>query len=154
MINSMKVLRAGLLVGTLDILAACIQYTLNTRQEPSAVLRFIASGVFGTDAFSGSSLMVVAGIIFHYIIALGFSYLFFMIYPKLNALFRNNILSGIFYGIFIWCVMSFIIVPLSNTPALPFSYSGVIISILILICCIGIPLALIAGRIQRQGNPG
>lgn len=46
------IIYAGLLTGTLDILAACIQYYLSTRRDPAMVMRFIASGVFGDRAYS------------------------------------------------------------------------------------------------------
>jgi hypothetical protein len=144
--NFKEIIKAGLLVGTLDILAACIQFFINTHKEPSVVFKFIASGVFGTAAFSGGTPMIIAGLAFHYVIALAFTFVFFAIYPKLHSFLRNKILTGIFYGAFIWSIMKFVVLPLSRIPSQPFTYSGAAIAMAILIMCIGIPLALMASK--------
>jgi hypothetical protein len=68
--NFSKILKAGLIVGTLDILAAFIQYAIKTGKNPTVVLKFIASGVFGKEAFNGGTMMNVYGLIFHFVIAL------------------------------------------------------------------------------------
>jgi len=63
----------------------------------------------------------------------------------LRILSRNRILTGIAYGIFIWCIMNFLVLPLSNIPS-PITYkvSKVIKATLILIVMIGLPLSFIA----------
>ncbi len=147
--NINQILKAGLLVGTLDILAACLQFFINTNKEPSVVFKFIASGVFGTKAFSGGVPMVIAGLIFHYIIALGFTFIFFFLYPKMRLVIKNSILTGVLYGAFVWLVMKFIVLPLSSTPPQPFTYTGSVIAMVILIVCIGIPLSVIAAKLHR-----
>lgn len=136
-------------MGTLDILAACLQFFINTNKEPSVVFKFIASGVFGTKAFSGGVPMVIAGLIFHYIIALGFTFIFFFLYPKMRLVIKNSILTGVLYGAFVWLVMKFIVLPLSSTPPQPFTYTGSVIAMVILIVCIGIPLSVIAAKLHR-----
>ena len=65
--------KAGLLAGLLDIAAALIQYAANGGKTPSIVFKFIASGVFGRKAFAGGTAMIVAGFIFHLLIALSFA---------------------------------------------------------------------------------
>jgi uncharacterized membrane protein YagU involved in acid resistance len=147
--NISHILKAGLLVGTLDILAACLNFFINTNKEPSVVFKFIASGVFGTKAFSGGTSMIIAGLVFHYIIAIGFTFLFFLLYPKIRSLINNSIVIGILYGAFVWSVMKFIVVPLSSTPPQPFTYYGAAIAMGILIICIGIPLSIIASKSHR-----
>ncbi|SKB46382.1 hypothetical protein [Daejeonella lutea] len=144
--NLNQILKAGLLVGTLDILAACLQFILNTRKEPSAVFKFIASGVFGARAFSGGYVMAFAGLIFHYLIALAFTVLFFFLYPKMHSLIKNNVLILMIYGTFVWLIMKFLIIPLSNTPSQQSTYLGAATSVTILIICVGIPLSIIAER--------
>ncbi|MES3018760.1 MAG: hypothetical protein V4721_13320 [Bacteroidota bacterium] len=152
MVAKLKILQAGFLVGTLDILAACLQYYLNTNKEPSGVFKFIASGIFGIKAFSGGVPMIIAGLIFHYIIALGFTFIFFILYPKIRLVIKNNIFIGITYGIFVWLVMKFLVIPVSNTPPQPFKFTSAAIAMSILIVCIGIPLSFIAARRSRAKN--
>lgn len=137
---------AGLLVGTLDIAAACIHYYLKTHKNPVAVLEFIASGAFGNVAFNGDTFFVAAGFAFHYFIAIIFSLLFFLITAKFPVILQFKIPAGIAYGIFIWLVMNKIVLPFSQIPSTPTNTVNIVISMLILIVCIGIPLAFLAGK--------
>jgi hypothetical protein len=56
------------------------------------------------------------------------------------------IISGIVYGIFVWAVMNFMVVPMTKISQRPFDFIQSGIQALILICMIGIPLSLIAHR--------
>ncbi|HEY2727215.1 MAG TPA: hypothetical protein VGI61_08585, partial [Parafilimonas sp.] len=71
-----------LLAGTLDILAAFADYYIATRRGPEGVLRFIASGVFGKDAFTGASLMIWLGLFFHFVIAFALTIFFSLFIQK------------------------------------------------------------------------
>ena len=139
-----KALRAGLIVGTLDILAAFIQYYISTKKNPLVVLKFIASGVFGKEAFEAGNIMIVWGLLFHLFIATCFSIFFFWLVAQVPIILRQKLITGILYGIFVWCVMQFLVLPLANTPKGPLNPQKALIAIVILIVCIGIPLAYMA----------
>ena len=57
---------------------------------------------------------------------------------------------AILYGIFIWIVMNLIVVPLSRVPHRTVTLSNVVINLIILIVCVGIPLSFIAGQQPEQ----
>ncbi len=147
---SARVIKAGLIVGTLDILAAFIHYLIKTGQNPVVILKFIASGVFGKEAFTAGNIMFFWGLIFHFVIAFSFTLFFFWIFPKIPALSKNRILTGIIYGIFIWVVMQLLVVPLSRTPKQPFNFTNAVINVIILIVCIGIPLSFMANNVNGK----
>lgn len=107
---------------------------------------FVASGVFGKEAFTGGVLMSVCGLLFHFLIAFIFTTFFFFIYPRLKFLSFNVILTALLYGVFVWIIMNRIVLPLSNTPVIPFTWMGAAIAAGILTLCIGLPLAIIAKR--------
>ncbi|MGC3943612.1 MAG: hypothetical protein QM762_03585 [Chryseolinea sp.] len=136
---------AWLMVGTLDITAAVIQTLINGR-NPLMMLKFIASGVFGSEALAGGNGYAVMGLLFHYIIAGIWTWLFFLLYPRLRFLQENVWVTTVVYGLFVWFVMNRIVLPLSNTPSIPFTVRGALISATILILAIGMPLALMARR--------
>ncbi|MEJ1240855.1 hypothetical protein WBG78_22105 [Chryseolinea sp. T2] len=136
---------AWLIVGTLDITAAVIQTLINGR-NPLMMLKFIASGVFGSDALAGGNGYAVLGLLFHYMIAGIWTWLFFQLYPRLRFLQENVWVTTIVYGLFVWFVMNRIVLPLSNTPSIPFTVKGALISATILIFAIGMPLAMMARR--------
>lgn len=143
------VLKSTLLVGTLDILAAAIQYYLKTGNGPAPVLKFIASGVFGPEAFSEGGAMIFYGLLFHYMIAFSFTLFFFVISLIFPAILKATILTGIVYGVFVWIIMNLLVVPLSNTPEADFQWLNAGIAMLILIVCVGLPLSFIASRSAR-----
>jgi hypothetical protein len=137
------VLFTGLLVSSLDILAAFIDYYIATGRGPAGVLKFIASGVLGRKAFSGGTGVILLGLLFHFIIAFSFTVLFYWLYTRIKFLSVNRILTGILYGIFIWLIMNLLVLPLSNAPHLAMKTQRVVKAILILICMIGLPLSFI-----------
>jgi hypothetical protein len=138
-----KSIKAGLIVGSLDITAACIQYYIKTGKGPAGVLKFVASGIFGKQAFIEGISMPAAGLLFHFIVAFCFTFFFFWLTNKIPALLKTRVLTGICYGIFVWTVMNKIVLPLSNTPPIPFKLINAAIAASILILCIGIPLAFL-----------
>lgn len=147
-----KIIKAGLIVGTLDICAASTQYFIRTGKGPDGILKFVASGVFGKAAATGGVMMSIAGLLFHYIIAFSFTLFFFWLYPKIYKLLHNRIVIGILYGAFIWTVMNLVVVPLSNTQKSPMVLTRAITAMAILIVCIGIPLSFLAGRRSAENK--
>jgi hypothetical protein len=146
----LSVLKAGILVGSFDILAAFLLVLIKTgKLQVFNILKFIASGIFGKDASAGGLKIVIAGLILHYTIAFLFTLLFFWLYPKMNLGSKNKWITGIVYGVLIWFVMNRVVLPLSNVIHRPFSLSNALINVGILIICIGIPLSLRARRFYR-----
>jgi hypothetical protein len=136
----------ALLAGTLNFFSAIIQYYIETGKEPTPVLRYIASGIFGKEAFEGGMLMLIWGIVFHFMIAFLFSAFFFLIYPKVYSWLKNKFIVGVCYGLFTWTVMNMVVVPLSYINKYPSDVKQAMIAALILIFFIGFPVALIAHR--------
>lgn len=110
------------------------------------VLKYIASALFGKEAFSSGVTMSIVGLLLHYTIAFSFTVFFFWIYPKLKFLSINIFLTAVLYGLFVWTIMNQVVVPLSKIPERPFSWSGAAQAAAILIVCIGLPLTVIAKR--------
>ena len=140
-----NILLTALLVGTLDLTAAIIQFKLTGGDNPLQILRFIASGVFGSAAFGGGLSMVVWGLLLHYFIATGWTAAYFVIYPLLS---RSSypLLPGMVYGVVIWLCMNLVVVPLSHTPPLPPDLLQNVTGILILILFVGLPISIIFHR--------
>jgi uncharacterized membrane protein YagU involved in acid resistance len=139
------ILFAGLLTGTLDILAAIIQTYLHGG-NPVKMFQYIASGVFGEKSFAGGLTYAFYGLAFHYAIAFAWTIFFFLIYPKMKFLRRNRLLAGMGYGAFIWIIMNLAVLPLSNVPQSPFHFPRAVTGMLILMAAIGLPLSYLASR--------
>jgi hypothetical protein len=140
---------AGLIAGTLDITAACITSTLRGG-SPARVLRYVAGGLLGPDAFNGGWGTAALGLLLHFLIATSWAAIYYAASRKLKVLIERPILCGLLYGIIpVWCVMNLVVIPLSALPKPTFTTSGVLIGATILMFCIGLPIALVVRRFSK-----
>ena len=144
------ILLTGLLAGTLDALAAIINYYVATGKNPTIIFIYIASGVVGKQVYSYGQSIALLGLFFHYCFAIIFSAFYFLMYPKLKFLHWNKINSAILYGIFVWIVMNLAVVPLTITHTLTFHIMKALLAVAILIICIGIPISFIASSFYNK----
>jgi hypothetical protein len=106
------------------------------------LFQYIASAVFGPVAFEGGRRMVVLGLFFHFIVALGWVGLYFVIHPWIAG--WGMFADAVVYGLFVWCMMNLVVVPFSKAVPRPLTFAFVSINILILIVTIGLPCAYAA----------
>lgn len=145
-----NILFAGFITGTLDGLAAMI---LNYKVNPGLIFKFIASGAFGAPAFAGGAEIIIAGVIFHYVIAFLFSAVFFLLYPFFYNGLRNKYFVAIIYGVTAWLIMNLGVVPLSKITTKPgyhIPVSTALIGMLTLVICVGLPVVFIADRENKK----
>jgi hypothetical protein len=149
--KSITILLTCLLTGTLDAIAAIL---ISYKIPPAVIFKFIASGWFGRPAMSGGTGMVLWGLIFHYLIATIFSVLFFQLYPEIIRILKNKYFTGIVYGLLIWVVMNYVVLPFTNIPHGHghINTISLIKGIAALIICVGVPIALMADNFYK--NPG
>ncbi len=137
------ILAAWLIAGTLDISSAIINFLITSKSSLLGLFQYIASGVFGSSAFNGGLSMALAGLVFHYFIALSWTVIYFFLYPHLKFLKFNKIISGFGYGIFIWIIMNKVVLKLSKVPRINFSLLHDVLGVLYLMFCIGLPVSII-----------
>jgi len=142
-----NILTAGLIAGTLDILAVIF---LLAGGNAIGVFKGIASGVFGKTALEGGSGMVAWGALFHYVIAMSWTTAYFLLYPKLPFLKRNKWLNAAAYGVIVWSLMNLVVLPLSNVGSRTLTLLGALENMLILMVCIGLPVSLLADQFYRR----
>ena len=142
------ILKAGLIAGTMDILAAFIKFMIEGNKNVELILKYIASGVLGKTAMRGGAGTAAFGLLLHFVIAFIFTIILFWLYGQLKLVRFNPVLIGFLYGIFTWLVMNLLVVPYSKVPRAPgpFNWTQAVIGALILIACIGIPVSLIARK--------
>lgn len=140
-LNFKLILKATILAGTLDIIAAFLNFYFKTGKNVGIVLKYIASAILGDEAYKGGILVNLLGLFLHYIIAFLFTLFFAIIYPKILKWLSQTLLIAIIYGIFVWIVMNLLIVPSTSAAEIPFTWSAGLTNCMILIACIGYPLA-------------
>ena len=142
-----SITKAGLIAGTLDICAAMLSVYIRNGIGPEPIFRYIARAAFGDAARTGGTEYIIAGILFHYLIAFGFTILFFLVYPKIKRWVSPNIvIAGLIYGVIVWCIMNLVVVPSTFIGMTKFSFASVTREMLILMCCIGLPVALLSKK--------
>ena len=138
-------LTGWLVAGTLDILyAICFSY-LRSGVAPSRVLHSVAAGAFGAAAYQGGTPMAVAGLGFHYLNALLITVAFFAAAAVAPRLRRRPVLTGVVYGVFVYLVMNFVVIPLSRIGVFPSPPPAIwVTGVLVHMFFIGVPIALAA----------
>jgi len=144
-------LTAGLIAGILDITAACIHAYLRNGTTPEQILRGIAGGAFGKEAAANGNMMIVWGLLFHFLIAISFTFFFFLMAKTIPSLVRYPIISAIIYGAFVWTFMRYVVLNyISTIPIKPIvgqeKIINAIIGAVILMICIGLPNSILAKR--------
>ena len=136
----------ALLTGTLDLIAAMI---INYPATPFQIFRYIASGLFGKEAYQGNS-MILWGAFFHYTIAAVFSLGFFELHVKFRMFIKNIYILAVIYGLMIWVIMYFAVLPLTNIPKMPehlhINWLSIIKNVAALIICLGLPISFLSER--------
>lgn len=140
---------AGLVAGNLDAIAGVVAYYFYFGLNPIQVLQFIASGVYGPGAIGGGASMIVAGIAFHFLIALAGASIYFLAYPRIRWLAKYEQSAGLLYGLGIWFVMNLLVLPQSNIPKSPFDGGLAAVGIAWHMVLVGLPIAIITGRHYR-----
>jgi hypothetical protein len=141
------------IVGALDITYAITFSYFRSGTSPQRLLQSVAAGWFGRDAaFAGGWTTAAAGLAFHFFIAFTITAIFFFAASRLPALVRNPAITGPLYGIGVYCVMNWVVIPLSRIGPRPFPPMSVFISgVLVHMFLIGLPIALGARRALPAG---
>src|SRR6185369_1854058 len=108
-------LTAGLVAGSLDITAACIHAYVRNGTTPEQILRGIAGGAFGKEAAANGNMMIVYGLLFHFLIAISFTFFFFFLARMMPSLVKYPIPIAILYGAFVWLFMRYVVLNYIST---------------------------------------
>jgi hypothetical protein len=135
---------AGLVAGTIDIGAAC---TIN-QVGPVPILRFIASGLLGTP-LAHEPWVYCLGMVLQWLMSIIIAAIFVSAAAKVPALLRRWVAAGIAYGVVVYFVMTFVVVPLSRAKSGHVSWTSFAENLLAMIV-FGLIVAYIAQRMQRK----
>lgn len=107
------ILTGWLLCGVLDITAACIQSWIQAGRTPAAVLKGVASALWGRAALDGGAGMATIGLIMHFTVALTATLVFY-VFSRRVAFLRTAplLLVGPLYGVVVFAAMNYGTLPL------------------------------------------
>lgn len=134
----------GLAIGVLDGLAACASNWL-AGGTAKGVWIYVSSALIGYEtAKLYDWKAALLGLLMHFGIAFSVATVYYLVSRNIPFLTRNALISGPLFGILVHLAMTFLIVPLTRVPPIPFSASGFVKQLLIHIFFVGLPPALIA----------
>ena len=147
------ILTAGLIVGVLDISSAFI-LAYPKGVGPIGVLQGVAAGLVGREAaITGGPATAGLGLAIHFFIAFVVSSVFYIASRKLIFLRQHAVISGLLYGVVIYCFMYWIVMPLAYPIVHP-SISRDVTAVCVHMLLIGLPISLIVRRFpQPRSSP-
>ena len=133
-----------LAVGILDIIDAFVFFGLRSGVSPVRILQSIAAGLLGRASFSGGWRTAVLGLALHFFIAFVVVLVYLLASRRLPILTRDYIACGLAYGVLVYLVMNFVVLPLSAAGG--GARPGVVVlnGVLIHMFGVGLPAALAA----------
>jgi uncharacterized membrane protein YagU involved in acid resistance len=144
----------GIAAGTLDLIYICTLYAFKG-VSPVRILQSIAAGWLGRDAaVAGGSASALLGLFSHFGIALVMAYAYYAVSRHQKVLIEHPVGYGALYGLLLYAVMTYIVVPLSaaggtTPPAWQWVNLAHIAAHVVLV---GITCAL-AARLALRGTP-
>ena len=137
------VILGTIVVGTLDILDALIFFGLRGAR-PVRIFQAIAAGLLGRKAFQGGIPAAVLGGVLHFFIAFVIVAAYFLASRRAPLLIRYAVPFGLLYGVAVYVVMNYVVIPLSAATQGAFSIPVFVNGILIHLLGVGLPAALFA----------
>ncbi|HZW90955.1 MAG TPA: hypothetical protein VFF12_17890 [Myxococcaceae bacterium] len=138
------IVAGGLAAALLDAMDALVAYKLAYGMSPLVIYQFVASGLLGKAAYSGGATAALLGLGVHFLVAFSAATVFVLASERLPALRRGAVGWGLAFGVAVFAVMSFVVIPLSrigaSVPPLLLVVNGVLGHALL----VGLPIALAA----------
>jgi uncharacterized membrane protein YagU involved in acid resistance len=144
------VVAGGLVAGTLDIAYACIFWGLKASVPVQRILQSVAAGLLGEASFEDGGATAALGLGLHYSIALSMSVAYYVVARRWPLLRHRPLLVGAGYGLLLYGIMNFVVVPLSAAGPGSKDPLWIMLSVAVHALLIGVPIALFARRALQE----
>jgi uncharacterized membrane protein YagU involved in acid resistance len=99
----------GIIAATIDIGAA----SLISGRSPAFIMQAIAGGLLGKATFSGGAATVILGAALQELMGVLIAAIYVVLSKTVAGLLRRWVTSGLVYGVIVFFVMNYVVVPLS-----------------------------------------
>lgn len=106
---SRAIVWGGLVAGTIDIGAAAVII----QRSPVFVMKIVAGGLLGRSAFEAGGAVAALGMVLQWAMSILIAAIFVLAARRLPALRRRWVVGGLAYGVVVYFVMNYVVVPLS-----------------------------------------
>jgi hypothetical protein len=144
--TSAALIGGTLVAGSCDITFAILFWWFRAGVAPTRVLQSVAAGLIGrTAAISGGTKTALLGLFLHYFIAFCIVLVYWLAAKVLPILRRHAVILGSIYGLGVYFVMNYVVIPLSAIHKRgPFNMLSFVLSLIVHAFLIGLPAALFA----------
>jgi hypothetical protein len=146
----------GFAAGVIDMAFACTFWAIKAGVRPSRIFQSVAAGLLGRPAaVAGGAPTAALGLALHFFIALTVAVVYYTAARYAEALWRRPWTFGSLYGVAVFGVMHYIVVPMSAAGGgrvAPFDLLWDGLSLLVHALGIGVPVALGARAALRKPN--
>jgi|SRR5580658_3790734 Na+/alanine symporter len=142
--NALSAIAAGgLIAGALDLTQACILFGVK-------VPLVIAAGLLGQRAFQGGAATYILGVLLHFFIASTATAIYYAASRRLVFLTEHPLVCGLFYGMAVELVMSYVVLPLSALHARgPYTLHDVLLGLVVHMFVVGLPISFSVRRFAK-----
>ncbi len=140
------VLAGGLVAGAIDIIYASVFWAIKRGVAPQRILQSVAAGLLGDASFTGGWATAALGLALHFVIATSMATVYFLVARRWAALWQGPLAFGAGYGLLLYVIMNFVVVPLSAAGPGSKDPLWVGMSIAVHAVLIGVPIAVFARR--------
>lgn len=147
------VLAGGLVAGALDITYAWTFWAIKAGLPAQRIFQSVAAGLLGKASFEGGWSTAALGLGLHFLIAITIALVYYVVALRWPLLWQQPLLCGGVYGLLVYGVMNYVVVPLSAAGSGGSKNSLWIgLSIVVHVFLIGIPCAVFVRRaVQAKG---
>lgn len=138
----------GLIAGTIDIGSASLIY----RASPAVIMRAIAGGVLGPRAIELGIAVSLLGLTLQWAMSVLIAMIYCLALPRLPTILRRSwVLAGCGYGVVVFVVMEYMVVPLSALHRWPHLTIAWLLENLFAMALFGCIVAYAASVMMRSG---
>ncbi len=146
--------KAAATVGLLDGLYVIVVFAILLHVVAAErIFQGIAHAVLGPSAYAGGAWTTALGVVLHFLVALGWSCVWALVYESNEATRRfvaergRAVTMGVAYGVFVWLAMRFLVLPLThNPPSGSITARGSVLVLLAHVLVVGPPIVLLERR--------
>jgi len=140
------VLAGGAIAGGFDIVYAIIFWAVKRGVPAQRILQSVAAGLLGPASFQGGTPTAALGLALHFFIAITMAVTYYVVAQRWPLLVQRPVFCGLGYGLILYVIMNYVVVPLSAAGKGSRDPLWVALSILVHMVLIGLPIALFSRR--------
>lgn len=140
------ILAAGCIAAALDLLFAFTFYGIRNGISPQRILQTIGSGIFGRDSFTMGWESAAVGFVCHFAILIVAAAMYWYAAGRMRWMNRQALACGLAFGVAVYVVMNFVVVPLSAAPKFQRTLVPTIGELCSHLFFVGLPIAFLVRR--------